>query len=93
MAKLAILLAIAGFAYWYWSGPYQKSTQALEAEQLQDNALIMQRCINQEGRMQTGGGLAGLGDVGSSGADAERLCAEKNDLYLQDGQWHRKRNK
>ena len=59
MAKLAIFLAIIGFAYWYWSGPYQKSTQTLEADRLQDNALIMQRCINQEKRMQGAGGLAG----------------------------------
>jgi hypothetical protein len=88
MAKLAVLLAIIGFAYWYWSGPYQKSTEALEADRLEENAVIMQRCIKEEERMQAGGGLAGLADVGSSGADAERLCAEKNNLHLRDGKWY-----
>ena len=92
MAKLAIFLAIVGFAYWYWSGPYQKSTQTLEAERLQDNALIMQRCMNQEKRMQGAGGLAGVGDVGSTGVDAEKLCAEKNNLYQRDGNWYSKRD-
>ena len=93
MAKLAIFLAIIGFAYWYWSGPYQESTQTLEADRLQDNAVIMQRCINQEERMQGTGGVAGLGDVGSSGVDAERLCAEKNNLYLRDGKWYSNQDK
>jgi hypothetical protein len=88
MAKLAIILAIIGFAYWYWSGPYQRSTQTSETDRLKENAVIMQRCINQEQRMQSTGGLAGLADVGSAGGDAERLCAEKNDLYKRDGHWY-----
>lgn len=92
MAKLVLFLAIVGLAYWYWSGPYQKSTATLEADRLQENAVTMQRCIKQEERMQASGGLGGLGDVGSSGVDAERLCAEKNKLYLQDGKWHDRRD-
>ena len=79
-------------AYWYWSGPYQKSTQTLEADRLKDNAVIMQRCINQEQRMQSTGGLAGLAEVGSTGVDAERLCAEKNNLYKRDGNWHSRKD-
>ena len=92
MARLAMILAVIGLAYWYWSGPYQKSTQTLEADHLRDNAMIMQRCINQEQRMQSTGGLAGLADVGSSGVDAEKLCAEKNKLYKRDGNWYRARD-
>ena len=61
MAKLVILLAIIGVAYWYWSGTHQKSTQTLEADRLQENAVLMQRCIKQEGSMDAAGGLAGLG--------------------------------
>ncbi len=92
MARLAIILTIIGLAYWYWSGPYQKSTPALEADRLKDNAVIMQRCINQEQRMQSTGGLAGLADVGGAGVDAERLCAEKNKLYERDGKWYSRKN-
>ena len=92
MARLAIILAIMGLAYWYWSGPYQKSTPALEADRLQDNAVIMQQCINQEQRMQSTGGLAGLADVGGGGVDAEKPCAEKNNLYKQDGNWYSRKD-
>lgn len=90
MARLAIVLALLGLGYWYWSGPYQKSTETLEAERLKENAVTMQRCVNQEQRMQSTGGLAGLADVGSAGVDAERLCAAKYGLEKRDGEWHRK---
>ena len=92
MAKLVLVLAVIGLAYWYWSGPYQKSTEAMEADRLKENAAIMQRCINEEQRMQSAGGLAGLGDVGSTGSDAERVCAEKNSLYQRDGNWHARKD-
>ena len=92
MAKLVMILALIGFAYWYWSGPYQKSTPTLEADRLKDNAVTMQRCINQEQRMQSTGGLAGLADVGGTGVDAESLCAEKNNLYKQDGNWYNRKH-
>jgi hypothetical protein len=91
MRKLVVFLALIGLAYWYWSGPYQKSTDELEADQAVDFAAVMQQCINQEQRMQSAGALGGIGDVGSGGADAERLCAQKNGLYKDDdGNWHRR---
>lgn len=92
MAKLVLILAIVGLAYWYWSGPYQRSTEASEADRVKENAVIMQRCINEEQRMQSTGGLAGVAEVGSTGADAERVCAEKNNLYEQDGNWYVRKN-
>jgi hypothetical protein len=88
VTRLAIFLAFIGLAYWYWSGHQPKSTETLEAERLKDNAVTMQRCINQEQRAQAAGGLAGLGDVGSAGVDAESVCAQKNNLHLRDGHWY-----
>lgn len=88
MARLIMFLAIAGIAYWYWTGHQQDSPEARKADRLQENAAVMQRCIKQEERMQSAGGLAGVGDVGGSGRDAERICAEKNGLHLVDGQWY-----
>jgi hypothetical protein len=90
MRKLVIFLAVIGFAYWYWSG-HQKTTDELETDRLTDNAAIMQQCMNQEQRMQSAGALGGVGDIGTSGADAERLCAAKNHLEKRDGQWYDKR--
>jgi len=88
MAKLIIIIAIIGGAYWYWTGPYQNSSQVSEADQLQENAATMQRCVLQEKRMQAGGNLAGIADVGSTGEDAEQICAEKNNLIKRNGNWY-----
>jgi hypothetical protein len=88
MARLVVLLAIAGFAYWYWSGHSQGSLEERKADRLQENAAIMQRCIKQEERMQSAGGLAGVADVGSAGEDAQAVCARKNNLRLVDGEWY-----
>jgi len=37
--------------------------------------------------MEAASGLAGLGDVGSTGEDAEKLCADEYNLYKSDGAW------
>jgi hypothetical protein len=92
MGKLVMILAVLGVAYWYWSGPYKESAANSGSDELRENAAIMQRCIKQEERMQAAGGLAGVADVGSGGQDAQTLCAEKNNLVLQDGKWHRRGN-
>lgn len=88
--KLILVLAILGFAWWYWFGSGPQPTEAVESARLKENAAIIQQCVNQEQRMQSAGGLGGLGDVGASGADAERLCAERNGLVKRDGQWHKR---
>ena len=88
MKNLAIIAILLGIAYWYWSGSYDPSAGDLEADRLQENAEIMQRCMNHERRMQAAGGMAGVADVGSSGEDAETLCANEYHLEKRDGQWY-----
>jgi hypothetical protein len=90
MAKVLLVLAVLGLGYWYWTGSRPQPAEAVEAARLAENAAIIQQCVNQEQRMQSAGGLGGLGDVGASGADAERLCAEKNGLVKRDGQWYKR---
>ena len=90
MGKLAMIAIILGIAYWYWSGSHNRSTEDPEADRLQENAEIMQRCMNQERRMQSAGGLAGVADSDSAGADAETLCANEYHLEKRDGQWYPK---
>jgi len=80
--KLIVIAAIVGAGYWYWSGPYQDGGSA---RQLQENNRNMERCIRREASMNAAAGMAG-GAV--SPGDAEKLCAEKYGLYLQNGQWH-----
>lgn len=90
MRKLALVAIVSGIAYWYWSGSHDQSTEDLEADRLRENAEIMQRCMNHERRMQSAGGIAGVADVGSSGADSETLCADEYHLEKRDGQWYAK---
>ena len=91
MARLGtpvILLTIIGVTYWYWSGPYQNSPSTPAADDPKQNAETMQRCIAREKHMEAAGGLAGLGDVGSTGEDAEKVCADEYSLYKSDGKWY-----
>jgi hypothetical protein len=90
VGKIILVLAVAGLAYWYWGGSRQQPVEALEAARFKENAAIIQQCVRQEERMQSAGGLGGVADAGSSGADAERLCADKHGLVKRDGQWHRR---
>ena len=85
MVRLVLLLALAGAAYWYWTGPYQRANVA---DETQANAAIMQQCMQREQRMEATGNLAGLGGVGATTEDAQRLCANKNHLYMRDGKWY-----
>jgi len=92
MARLVVLLAIVSLAYWYWWGRPPESIEARESDRLHENAAIMQSCVKREQSMTAAGNLAGLADAGYGGDDAEKLCAEKNHLYLKDGRWYTKRD-
>jgi hypothetical protein len=88
MMKYAVYIAIIAGAYWYWTGPYQDGRQISAADELENNAAIMKRCIQQERSMQGAGGLGGVPGAGSTGEDAEAVCAQKNMLHQRDGVWH-----
>jgi hypothetical protein len=88
MTRLVIVLTLIGIAYWYWTGPYQNSSQTPPVDDTMQNAEIMKRCITREKHMEAAAGLAGLGGVGSTGEDAERLCADEHNLFKSDGEWH-----
>lgn len=90
MGRIIVVLAVLGLGWWYWNGSRDQPVEALEAARFKESAAIMQQCIRQEERMQSAGGLGGLADVGSSGADAERTCADKHGLVKRDGQWQRR---
>ena len=84
------MLLLIGIAYWYWPGPYQNSANTPAADDTKQNAGIMQRCIAREKHMEAAGELAGIGYVGSTGEDAEELCADENSLFKRDGKWYRR---
>ena len=88
MARLVILLALIGVAYWYWSGPYQNSANTPPVDDTKRNAETMARCIAQESYAEELRGYSG--NVGSTGEDVEEICADENNLFKMDGKWYRR---
>lgn len=86
LKTFAVLLAIAGFGYWIWTGPYEQRQQSTSAEEelLKSNALTIQRCLDRESSMNTVAGMAGVGGITE---DSRTLCAQKHGLYFSEGQW------
>ena len=82
------MLAIIGIAYWYWSGPYQNSANTPPVDDTKQNAEIMNLCIARENYAEAVGGYSG--NVGSTGEDAEEVCADENSLFKMDGKWYRR---
>ena len=90
MGKLAVVAILLGLAYWYWFGSHDQPAGKSEADRLHENAEILQRCMIHERRMQSAGGIAGVADIGSSGGDVEKVCADEYDLEKRDGRWYSK---
>ena len=80
MARLVIVLAFIGIAYWYW-GPYQHSVKTPPADDPKKNAQIMKQCISQE-NFAIADGARDLGE------DAEAVCADENGLMKMYGEWY-----
>jgi hypothetical protein len=83
MARLVIVLALIGMAYWYWSGPYQNSVNTPPVDDTKKYAEIMAQCIAQE-NFAIEDGARDLGE------DAEEECADENGLMKMDGKWYRR---
>ena len=81
MARLLIVLAFIGLAYWFWTGPYQNASNTPPADDTKKNAEIMAQCIARENFAEADG-------YRSSGDDAETVCADENNLYKQYGEWY-----
>jgi hypothetical protein len=80
LERLIPFLLLAGAAYWYWTGPYQESQRPDYDKKLMENGEIMQRCLR--GKAYVAGATGGVE------GDPEILCAKKNNLYKDSGQWH-----
>ena len=80
IGRLIPFLLIGAFAYWYWTGPYQENKKPDYEKQLQENKRNMKRCMHGE--------AYAAGATGQFGGDPEEFCAQQNNLYMHDGQWH-----
>jgi hypothetical protein len=84
MARLAtpvILLAFIGIAYWYWTGPYEKSANTAPEDDPKKNAEIMAKCIAQEN-------FAIADDARDPSEDPEEQCADQYGLSKIYGEWY-----
>ena len=88
MARLVILLAFIGVAYWYWTGPFQNSAKTPVVDDTKQNAEVMKHCIARENYGEAVGGYSD--NVRSSEEDAEELCADENSFFKMDGKWYRR---
>ncbi len=82
LKSLIVAAVILGAAYWYWTGPYQKERNPDYETILRQNDKNMAECIR--------AGNYKLGATGS-GPGPERIeqaCAEKYNVYEEDGHWH-----
>jgi hypothetical protein len=83
MARLVIVVAFIGIAYWYWTGPYEDSANMPPADDPKHNAEIMAQCIAREN-------FAEADDHRSPREDAEQVCADDNGLYKIYGKWYQR---
>ena len=82
LGRLLVLAAVIGAAYWYWSGPYQDKINPDYDTILEQNARNMAECT------RAAAYKLGATGSGANAENAERQCAEKFNVYEDDGQWH-----
>lgn len=82
LEKLVVTALIAGAAYWYWSGPYQAQRNPDYEAILQQNDDNMAECV------RAGNYKLGATGTGPGAALIEQECAEKYNVYQEEGHWH-----
>ena len=75
------IVVLACCAYWFWTGPYQNMNNVSYEDQLKTNSEDMARCMRSRKYLSNSGA--------SQSVRPEQLCAEKYNLYEEDGRWHR----
>jgi hypothetical protein len=82
LRSLIVAAVIVGAAYWYWTGPYQQQRNPDYAATLQQNGKTMAECV------RAGNYKLGATGSGPGPEQIEQACAQKYNLYEEDGRWH-----
>lgn len=86
MGKVMLVLAVMIAAgVWFWMQEEEKGPSKEEI-QIQKNARLIKDCMRRESTLNAAAQKAGDDSVA---VDSRALCAEKYNLYYDDGQWHR----
>ena len=83
MGRIIIVFAIIVLAYWYWSELGKNTAETSTLDDPKRNAQIIADCVAQ-------GGFEGVDSYKGSGQTPESICADKNNLYMTYGEWHRR---
>ena len=86
LRNLIVIGVVLIGGYWYYQNMYLPGQGTPLEQQLQHNAKVMDKCVKQETTMAAASGMAG---ISMSLEDATEYCASENNLYQEDGQWHR----
>jgi len=82
LQRIVVVAILIGAAYWYWSGPWQREHHPDYAAIVQQNDEKMAECT------RAAAYKLGATGVGAGAEVATRNCAEKYNLYEEDGHWH-----
>ncbi|MEZ5571136.1 MAG: hypothetical protein R3E64_03845 [Halioglobus sp.] len=82
LQRFVVLAVVVAAAYWYWTGPMQHKKHPDYEATLQQNAQKMAEC------KRAAAYKLGATGIGSGSEVAEQACAEKYNLYEEDGRWH-----
>lgn len=81
LSKTLSTMTLIGLAYWGWSAHTAEVRSGDYATQLKTNAEMMQRCVRSNSYVK--------GNSGAYMRDPKQVCAEKYELYYENGNWHR----
>ena len=81
LQRIVVLAVIVAAMYWYWTGPYQQKNHPDYEATLQQNAEKMSEC------KRAAAYKLGATGTGAGPESAEQACAQKYNLYEEDGRW------
>lgn len=82
LERIVVIAVLAGAIYWYWSGPYQQKHNPTYEMLVRQNDENMAECV------RTGNYKLGATGSGPGPELIEQQCAEKYNVYREEGHWH-----
>lgn len=84
--EIIILAVIAGGGYWVYENYFQGHRGSYQEAQWEKNTADMRKCIDRE---ITVARLSVTSGVAADEGNAEAACADRLNLYREDGHWKR----
>lgn len=82
--EIIVLAIVAGGGYWAYENYFQGHRGSYREAQAEENAAQMRKCVERE---ITVARLSVTGGVAADEGGAEAACADRLNLYREDGHW------